>query len=107
MLRGASLVDGQGVLEAEDVLHDARQFVEALGAGVGVVGDHHGGKLVVAHGVGAAVGQHVEKDFPRRQQERVVADGAQAFEPLGRRKQVDFLHDLDFMHLYRHPPPIG
>ena len=45
----------------QDVLDGGGQLVEALRAGIGVVGDHHGGKLIVAHGVGSAVGEHVEE----------------------------------------------
>ena len=62
VLGGAALMAGQQVLVAEDLLHRIRQLVEALRPGVGVVGLHHGRQLIVRHGVGAAVGQHVQKD---------------------------------------------
>ena len=73
VLGGAALVDGQEVLGAED-LHD-RLLQPGVGsrAGVGVVGHHHRGDLLVAHGVGAAVGEHVEEDVAVLQQEGVEA----------------------------------
>ena len=78
----SALVGGYVVLEAQHVLDGRRQLVVALAAGIGVVGDHHGRQLVVAHGVGAAVGQHVDEDVPGPQQERVVARFFDGLEPL-------------------------
>ena len=45
------------------------------GAGVGVIGDGHRGDLLIAHGVRAAVRQHIQKYIPVLQQERVEAGG--------------------------------
>ena len=49
----AALVDGNGVVEAQDVLHRLLQVVEAVRTGVGLVAHHDGRPLLLAHGARA------------------------------------------------------
>ena len=81
MLGGATLVDGDGVVEPEDVADGIGQAIEALAPSVGVVGHHHGGELIVAHGVRAAVRQHVQEDIPGPEKKGVVARLLHSLEP--------------------------
>ena len=53
VLGGPALVDGNGVVEAQDVLHRLLQAVEAVRPGVGLVAHHDGGPLLLAHGARA------------------------------------------------------
>jgi len=62
VFRGAPLMCRDDEPEAEHVLDGVCQLEEAFTAGVGVIRLHHGGQLVIAHGIGAAVSQHVQKD---------------------------------------------
>jgi len=63
VLGSSSLVHRHDMRKSQHLLHSVLQAVEALAAGVGIVGDHHRPQLLVAHGVGAAVGQHVQENI--------------------------------------------
>ena len=56
VLRSASLVDGQQVFLTQYVFHSFLQTHERLRTRIGVVGAEHRRELVVAHGIGTAVG---------------------------------------------------
>jgi hypothetical protein len=53
VLRAAALVGRDHEAEAESFLDDRLQVVEVAAARVGLVAEHHGRPLAVAHGVGA------------------------------------------------------
>ena len=107
VLGGAALMDRQEVLVAEDLLHRVVQPVEALRAGVGVVGLHHGGKLIVAHGIGAAIRQHVEKNAAGTEEEGVVPRLFHRFQPFAGGRQPHFLHNAHFVHFDRDFGSVG
>ena len=48
-------------------------MIEVAGTAIGFVTQHQAGPLVIAHGVGARVGEQVDKAFFRLQQEGIVA----------------------------------
>jgi len=93
----------QEEVEAEDL---AQLLVETRvggAAGVAVVGDQHGRLLPVAHGVDAAVGEHVEEDVFVLEQEGVVARLVHRLMPVLDRPQVQLLHDAHLVHLQGDP----
>ncbi len=65
--------------EAEDVVHGFLQAEVGPRAGVRFVALHHGRPLVVAHGAGAGIGQKVDVDIFRFEQENVVTRFLQGF----------------------------
>ena len=65
ILCGTALMRRHHITLAQHVKYCLLQPFEGLAAGVGIVGPHHGGQLQVAHGVGSAVGQHVQIDIGR------------------------------------------
>ena len=65
ILCGTALMRRHHITLAQHVKYCLLQPFEGLAAGVGIVGPHHGGQLQVAHGVGSAVGQHVQVDIGR------------------------------------------
>ena len=69
----ASLVGGNHVAEAGQLVGRALQAEEALAAGVGFVAAHHGGPLLGGHGAGARIGQQIDQDVARVDEEQVVA----------------------------------
>ena len=69
----AALVGRHDIGEAVDLAHRVVQHIEGLGAGIGLVADHHVRPLVVAHRGGARVGEQVDVAQLARQQEGVVA----------------------------------
>ena len=75
----ASLMGGNHVLEAEDFLHGFFQMLEIATSGVSFIAQHHCRPLVIAHGVGAAVGQKVDINIFRIDQESVVASRCNHF----------------------------
>ena len=74
-LGGASLMRGDDVAVAEDVLDGILEAVEAAAAGVAFVAFHDGGPLVGGHGSGAGVGEQVDEDIVGGEQEKVVVGG--------------------------------
>ena len=101
VLAGAALVGRQEVVHAEDLAQLVVKARVGGAAGVGVVGDHHRGELLVAHGVDAAVGQHVEEHVGVLQQEGVVAGLGHRLEALFDRQQVQLLDDAHLVHFQR------
>ncbi|OPZ67578.1 MAG: hypothetical protein BWY83_02573 [bacterium ADurb.Bin478] len=94
------LMRRQHVLQTKDLLDRGAEFIIGFRTGIGVIGHHHGSQLMVAHGVGAAVGEHIEKDIPGAQQKGVVAALRHGLESLPRGYQVCFLYDLDLVHFH-------
>ena len=101
VLAGTALVRGQEVIHAEDLVQLALQARVGGAAGVAVIGNHHGGLLLVAHGVHAAVGQHVHEDILVLQQEGVVACFGDRREALLHRNEIEFLHNANLVHFER------
>ena len=73
VLGAAALVRRNDVLVAVEALDRRLEAVEVAAAGVGLVAEHHPGPLAVAHRVRAGVGEEVDVDLLRAQQEGVVA----------------------------------
>ena len=82
VLGAAALVGGHDVPVAVVSLDRVLEVVEVATAGVGLVAQHHPGPLAVAHRAGAAVGQQVDVDVVRAQQEGVEAGLGQGARPL-------------------------
>ena len=74
-LGGTSLMRGDDVAVAEDILNRIPEAVEAAAAGVAFVALHDRGPLVRGHGSGAGVGEEVDEDIVGRQEEEVVVGG--------------------------------
>ena len=96
VLGAASLVGGHEVAIAVVLSHRVFQVVEIAAARVGFVAEHHAGPLPIAHGVGAAIGEQVDVNVFRAEEERVVARFSQRFLALGARKHFDGLDHFDF-----------
>ena len=73
---------------------------------VGVVRLHHRRLLAVAHGVDAAVAQHVKKNVLVAEKIEIVRCFLDADEPLFDREQVQLLHDPHLMAFERDFSPI-
>ena len=71
-LGGAALVGREHLAEAEDVLHRRQEAEPGAAAGVGLVAAHDRRPLLRAHRRRAAVGQEVDEDVLRLEQEDVV-----------------------------------
>ena len=74
VLSGAALMRGHHITLAEHIEYGLLEPFERLAAGVCIVGPHHGGQLQVAHGVGSAVGQHVQVDIRRIHEPHLLHD---------------------------------
>ena len=98
---GASLVSRQKVAHTKHFLDGIDQAVAGFGTGIRVVGNAHGGHLIVAHGVHARVGEHVHEYVSVLQQECVVAGLFDFFQTFFHRKQVQFLHHAHLVHFHR------
>ena len=61
-LGGASLMRGDDVAVAKNILHRILEAIETLAAGVTFVAFHDGGPLVRGHGSSAGVGEQVDED---------------------------------------------
>ena len=72
---GASLMRGDDVFVAEDVLNGRFEVIEALAAGVAFVAFHDGGPLMGGHGACAGVGEEVDEDVFSGHEEEVVVRG--------------------------------
>ena len=90
VLASASLVSRQQILVAENLLDRVCQLVKALRAGIGVIGQQHGGLLIVAHGIGAAIGQHIHENVAGAKKKCVVASFFHCLEPLAGRANRTF-----------------
>ena len=73
VLGAAALMGGHHVLVAVILLDGGFEVVEVAAAGIGFVAHHHAGPLIVAHRRRAGIGQQVDVDIVRAQQEGVVA----------------------------------
>jgi len=89
----------EGVLGAEDLGAGALEAGEGAGAGVAVVGLHHGGEPAVAHSIHAAVGEHVRKDVGVPEQEGVVAGFPAGLSPPLDGGEIELPDGADFVHL--------
>ncbi|OPY81361.1 MAG: hypothetical protein A4E70_01323 [Syntrophus sp. PtaU1.Bin005] len=107
VLSGPPLMHREQVLGSEHVPDGILQFVKAFASGIGVIGHHHGAQLVVAHGVGAAVRQHIQENVPGSKQEGVVARLLHGLQPLIGAWQPCLLNDLDLVHFHWEHFPIG
>ncbi len=69
--------------------------------GIGAVGAQHGRHLVVAHGVDAAVGEHVQKHVGRVEAEGVELGLPDRLHAALDRDQMQFLHDTHLVQSER------
>ena len=107
MFSGAALVGREKVFVTEDLTHRVEQPVEALRTGVGVVGLHHRGLLIVGHGIGAAIGKHVEKNVARAKEEGVVTCLFHCLETFTGGCQPRLLNNAHFVHFDRDFGSVG
>ena len=111
VLGAATLMRRDHVLVAVDAPDGLLEPVEASAAGVGLVAHHDRRPLPVAHRVRAGVGQQVDRDLIRAQEERVPARVVHRRAPLLSRGDRDRLDGLDLVghagtcrrHLVRAP----
>src|SRR5690606_29967646 len=94
-LGSTTLVGGQHVRHAGELLHGAFHAHPGTAAGVGLVAFHDAGPLVGAHGTGAAVGHQVDDHVRGAQQKGVVVRLLQQLHALGLSAQADGLNALD------------
>ncbi len=85
-------------MDAEQLLQLFLHAEIALAAGVGVIRPEHGGFHVIAHGVDAGVGEHIQEDVAVVELEGVVAGVLHFLQPLGGGQQVQFLYDTNLVH---------
>jgi len=78
-LRGASLMRGNHVLVAEDLLDGFFEMIEALAAGVTLVAFHDAGPLVSGHRAGAGVGEQIDQHIFGGKEEEIVKSGFEQF----------------------------
>ena len=76
-LRGASLMRGNHVAIAEDVLNRIAEAIKALAAGVTFVAFHDSRPLMRGHGAGAGIGEQVDQHIISWKQEQIVMCGSQ------------------------------
>ena len=95
VLGATALMGGDDVLGAEELLHGGLQMEPVAAAGIGFVALHQAAPLLVAHGVGAGVGEQVDIDILRIDQEGVVAGLLGNFLPLGAGVHFNGLNGLD------------
>ena len=94
-LGGAPLVGGHHVAESGELVGHPLEAEEALAAGVGFVAAHHRRPLLGGHRAGAGIGQQVDQDVARFDQEEVVAGRFQIALAFRRRGVAQRLHALD------------
>ncbi len=90
----ATLVRGDHMLVAEDVLDGVAKMVEAPAAGIALVAQHDGRPLLRRHRAGARIGEQVDQHIVSRQQKQVVMRGPQqlfALLPRGPANRFDAL----------------
>jgi len=74
-------VHRQEILFTKHILHRFLEAVEALGACIGIICLHHRCQLVVTHGIGTAIGKHIQKNIFRAQPEGVESAFLQRLQP--------------------------
>ena len=89
VLRAAALMRGHDVLVPIHFLNRFFQMIEVAATRVGFIAQHHARPLAIAHGVGAAVGEQIDVDVVRFQQERVEAGFVQGALASGRSVMVN------------------
>jgi len=92
---GASLVRGNHMLIAEDVLDRIAKTIEAAAARVALVTLHDRRPLPRGHGAGAGVGQQVDEHIVGGKQKQVIVRGPQQLFALFARGPADRFHTLD------------
>ncbi len=105
MLGAAALVGGNDVFVAIVSLDGLFQMIEIATAGIGLVAQHHACPLAVAHGAGAAIGQQIDVNILRAQEEGVVSRLGHRSLPLLGRRHVDRLHHFDLPRFSPGTPP--
>ncbi len=98
VLGSAPLMHRQQIFLTQHIFDGLLHPHERLRSGIGVVGLHHGGELVVRHCVGSAVGEHVEEHIVRRQAVGVEARVFERFQTALDGDKVEFLNDTDLVH---------
>ena len=99
VLRAAALVGGHHVFVSVPLLDGGFKTVEASASGVGFVAHHHRGPLPVAHGGSAGIGEQIDINIVRPQQERVITGLANSLFSLGRAGNPDLLNHFDLERL--------
>ena len=102
MLRPASLVRRDQVPPAVHLAHRRLEPVEAARAGIRLVAELHRRPLLLRHGRCAAVGQQIDVDVVRAEQERVEAGCDDRLATGGGVRQPDRLDDLDLVRRKHH-----
>src|SRR5579862_332614 len=78
-LGSASLMRGDDVPVAENLLDRSFEMIEALASGVAFVAFHHAGPLVGGHGSGAGVGEEVDEHIIGGKKKQIVVRGFEQF----------------------------
>ena len=91
----ASLVGRNHVAEAHEVVHRLLQAEKGLGPGIRFVAAHNGCPLLGGHGAGAGVGEEVDQDVARADQEKVVPGSLEVAFPLLGSRLAQRLDALD------------
>ena len=94
-LGGTSLMGGDYVLVAADVLDGIAKTIEAAASGIAFVAFHDGGPLVGGHGAGAGVGEQVDEDIVGVEEKQVVVRGGEQFLAMFARSPANRLDTLD------------
>ena len=89
----------QHVLCAEDLLDGGLDAVESFGAGVGIVGNAHGGHLLVTHSVHTGIGDHVQVNISVLEQESVVSGFLDFLQTFFDGEEGELLDHADLVHL--------
>jgi len=94
-------MDWNSKFEAKHFLNRIRQTKKTFTAGIGIIGLHHGSQLIIAHGIGAAVGEHIEKYIAGSQKKCVIPGILNGRYSLGGGRQAGLLDNFDLVHLDR------
>ncbi len=90
-----TLVGGQNVLEAGDLLHGILETIEGSGSGIGFITHHHARPLPRGHGSGAGIGEQIDQHIPGLEQEKVVTGVLDGFDALFSGRLANLLHCFD------------
>ena len=99
VLGPSALVGGADVGEAVALLDRLDEMVEGAGTRIGLIPEHQGAPLPVAHGGRAGVGEQVDVDVVAAQQEGVVPRGSDRGLTLVSARHPDRLDHLDPVRL--------